>query len=185
MRSLFRWTLAVLFAVVAFNAQAQDSAATAAAPVGPGGACRDYPCKILVDWGSGQTAASYPSDRRYGQAADFEPTIKFVFGDIKLRIVDGGDVMVMTLRPMMKNAMCDAMAGTNTDMSCQTVDEVQVQFNSLMPGVKAPGTVRVTNRCGAGDQRMSVTQMANFTANFVAYQLASDKKGMKRPTAKC
>ncbi len=183
MRSLFRAALAIVIAGFAFDVQAQDSAA--AAPAGPGGACRDYPCKLLIDWGSGQTAASYPNDRRYGQAADFEPTLKFVFSDLKMRIVDGGDVMVMTIRPIMKNAMCDAMAGTNTDMSCQTVDEVQVQFNSLMSGVKAPGTMRVTNRCGAGDQRMTVPQMANFTANFLAFQLAADKKGMKRPTSKC
>ena len=174
--------LALLSVFVAPALGAQDSTAAAA---GPGGPCRDYPCKILLDWGSGNTAASFPNDRRYGQAADFEPTLKFTFQEARLRIVDGGDVMVITFRPVMKNAMCDAMAGTNTDMSCRTVDEVQVQFNTPMPNVKAPNTMRITNRCGAGDQRMSVAQMATYTANMIAWQVATDRKGLKRPTAKC
>jgi hypothetical protein len=149
------------------------------------GPCRDTPCRIALDWGSGNTAANFPVDRRYGTPNDFEPMVVAGLRDAGMRTLTAGEGMQMTLRVTMKNAMCDAMPGTNTDMSCRTIDEVQVQWVSPSAEVKTPPSVRVTNRCGAGDQRMTVAQMANFTAAMIAYQTAPDKKGLKRPSARC
>lgn len=158
--------------------QAQDAPPAA-------GPCRETPCRMTLDWGSGNTAANFPVDRRYGTPNDFEPMVLAGLRDAGLTMVTTGDAIQMTLRIGMKNAMCDAMPGTNTDMSCRTIDEVQVQWVAATADTKAPPSVRVTNRCGAGDQRMNIAQMAAFTAASIAYQTAPDKKGLKRPSARC
>lgn len=154
-------------------------------PPASAGPCREATCKLALDWGSGNTAANFPVDRRYGTPNDFEPMVLAGLRDAGFRMVTAGDGLQMTLRVVMKNAMCDAMPGTNTDMSCRTIDEVQVQWVSPASDVKPPPSVRVTNRCGAGDQRMNIAQMAAYTAASIVYQTATDRKGLKRPSAKC
>ncbi|MGQ0647240.1 MAG: hypothetical protein ACT4P7_06685 [Gemmatimonadaceae bacterium] len=152
----------------------------------PTGPCRDAPCRLMIDWGAGTSAASYGADRRYGPAADIEPLLKQYLTEHRLRMVESGaDAMLVTVRPTVKNAMCDQMAGTSTDMSCRTIDELTIQFTSSDPAVKAPGSMRVANRCGAGDTKMTVAQMARYAADFMAYNLAVDKKGLKRAVARC
>ena len=152
----------------------------------PGGVCRDAPCRILVDWGPSASAASYGADRRYGAASDIEMLIKAALVEHKFRVVEtGADAMLLTLRIKMVRAMCDQMAGTSTDMSCQTIDEIMVQFTAPDPAVKAPSMMRVSNRCGAGDTKMTIAQIAKYSADFLSYSLATDKKGLKRAVSRC
>lgn len=173
---------AAILALVTTLAQA----ATAQDAPPPGGPCRDAPCRIQVDWGPSASAASYGADRRYGAAADIEMLIKQHLAEHKFRIVEtGADAMLLTLRIKMVRAMCDQMAGTSTDMSCQTIDEIMVQFTTPDPTVKAPGMMRVTNRCGAGDTKMTIAQIAKYSADYLAYNLATDKKGLKRAVSRC
>jgi hypothetical protein len=178
---IFLMSAALVGLALATPALAQDPP-PAPAPVGP---CRDTPCRLTLDWGSGTTAANLPVDRRYGTPNDFEPLVISGLKEAGFRMATAGDGMLLTLRIAMKNAMCDAMPGTNTDMSCRTIEEVQAQWVSPSAEVKAPSSVRVTNRCGAGDQRMNIVQMAAFTAASIAYQTAPDRKGLKRPSARC
>jgi hypothetical protein len=180
-RAEFVWRGCAVLALFMFapEALAQD------APANPGGPCRDGSCKVIYDWGAGATAASYGSDRRYGAAADIEPLLKQYLGERGLRIVESGEAMLLTVRISITNAMCDQMAGTSTDMSCRTINELIIQFSSNDAAVKAPGTMRVSNRCGAGDTKMTIAQMARYAADFVAYGVAQDKKGMKRAVARC
>src|ERR1019366_5903961 len=103
---------------------APSALAAQAAPAAPV-ACRDSTCRLLFDWGGGQTSSSFPSDRRYGSGDDFESQGRSVLASKGFRMSDAmvaGEI-VITLRPRMKNAMCDTMSGTNTDMSCQTIDD--------------------------------------------------------------
>ncbi len=144
---MHRVIAALTMMCLAGTADAQDPPAAASA-----GPCRGAPCRVLLDWGSGNTAANFPVDRRYGTPNDFEPMVIAGLRDGGMQVTSSGDAMQMTLRVAMKNAMCDAMPGTNTDMSCRTIDEVQVQWVSPDAAVKAPSSLRVTNRCGAGDQ---------------------------------
>lgn len=178
MRVRIALTIAALF-LSSSTLRGQDPPPASAGP------CREAPCKLALDWGSGNTSANFPVDRRYGTPNDFEPMVLAGLRDAGFRMATSGEVMQMTLRIAMKNAMCDAMPGTNTDMSCRTIDEVQVQWVSSASDVKPPPSVRVTNRCGAGDQRMNIAQMAAYTAASIVYQTAADRKGLKRPSAKC
>lgn len=180
MRRFLPVVAAIAACLSARAAQAQEAAPQAAGP------CRDAPCRVTYDWGSGATAATYGSDRRYGAAVDLEQLFKEVLQGNGLRIVESGDgATLITVRIKMARAMCDQMAGTSTDRSCQTVDELMIQFSSPDPAVKPPGGMRVANRCGAGDTKMTVAQMARYAGDYVTYQLAVDKKAAKRAVARC
>lgn len=155
-------------------------------PPSPGGVCRDGPCLVTYDWGAGATPASFGADRRYGPAADIEPLLRQHLREHGLRIVESGDdAMRLTVRISMVNAMCDQMAGTSTDMSCRTINEMVIQFSAPSADVKAPGAMRVANRCGAGDMKMTVAQMAQYAADYLSYNLAKERKGLKRAVARC
>lgn len=146
--------------------------------------CRSAPCRIAFDWG-GESAASHGSDRRYGPASDLETLLPRLLSERGMRIVTTGEAgLVMTVRPKVRRAMCDAMAGTSTDYSCRTIGEIAISFAST-DTVKAPNAVRVTNRCGAGDTFMTVADFARFTADMLAYQLADEKSRGRRPASKC
>lgn len=156
---------------------AQDAPQTA-------GQCRGAPCRITFDWG-GESAASFGADRRYGPASDIETLLPQLLAERGLRVVSSGDApLVMTVRPKVRRAMCDAMAGTSTDYSCRTIGEIQIQF-ATTDTAKAPNALRVTNRCGAGDTFMTVAVFARYTADMLAYQLADEKSRGRRPASKC
>src|SRR5262245_46304756 len=55
--------------------------AAASAQEGPAAPCRNDPCSITFDWGSGTSAASLPTDRRYGAPLEFETAFKQVMAE--------------------------------------------------------------------------------------------------------
>lgn len=173
---MFRIAMAVAITAVAGAAGAQDAPAA--------GPCRSNLCVIAFDWGS-QSAASHGSDRRYGPAADLETYFPRLLEERGLRVATAGSsVLTMTVRPKVRRAMCDQMAGTDTDYSCKTIGEVQIQFMSS-DTTRAPNAVRVTNRCGAGDTFMTVMDFARLAADMLVYQLAEEKSRGRRPASKC
>lgn len=173
---MLRIAMAVAITLAAAAADAQDAPAA--------GPCRSNLCVIAFDWGS-QSAASHGSDRRYGPAADLESHLPRLLEERGLRVATAGSaVLTMTVRPKVRFAMCDQMAGTDTNYTCKTISEVQIQFMSS-DTTRTPNAVRVTNRCGAGDTFMTVMDFARYTADMVAYQLAEDKSRGRRPTSKC
>jgi hypothetical protein len=148
------------------------------------GPCRAAPCRLTFDWG-GASAASHGSDRRYGPASDVETLLPQFLAERGMRVITAGETaLVMTVRPKVRRAMCDVMAGTGTDYSCRTIGEIAIQF-ATTDTTKAPNAVRVTNRCGAGDTFMTVAVFARFTADMLVYQLADEKTRGRRPASKC
>lgn len=169
--------IAVVITLAAASVGAQD----ASAPVGP---CRTSVCRIVFDWG-GESAASHGSDRRYGPAADVETLLPRLLDARGIRVIPSGSAsLTMTVRPKVRRAMCDQMAGTSTDYSCKTIGEISVQFTAA-DSTRPPNAVRVTNRCGAGDTFLNVADFSRFTAEMVVYQLADEKSRGRRPASKC
>jgi hypothetical protein len=170
---------ALFFALPACSA-AQDTSAVAVTP------CKAATCRLVWDWGSGNTAASFPHDRRYGPASDLEVYVPQYMGEMGFKLsTAAGEGMTMTLRPRMRNAMCDQMAGTGTSYDCRTVQEMQVQFSNAPAGTKLPSAQRITNRCGAGDTFMTIKDFARYAADMMAYQLTPERERGKRPVTKC
>lgn len=171
----------VVSALVAVLAAAPAGAQDASHTAGP---CRGAPCRITFDWG-GASAASHGSDRRYGPASDVETLLPQFLAERGMRVISTGDAaLVMTVRPKVRRAMCDVMAGTGTDYSCRTIGEITIQF-ATTDTTKAPNAVRATNRCGAGDTFMTVADFTRFTVDMLVYQLADEKSRGRRPASKC
>jgi hypothetical protein len=91
----------------------------------------------------------------------------------------------MTLRPRVRSAMCDVMAGTDTDMSCKTISDLAVQVATTDSTVKVPGNLRVTNRCAAGNKFMTVAEFAKYASDMIVYNLSDPKTRGRQPSAKC
>lgn len=170
-------------AIIAILAVSTSIAGAQDAPGSPA-PCRSAACRIVFDWG-GESAASHGSDRRYGPAADVEILLPKLLSERGLRVITTGEAPILvTVRPKVRRAMCDQMAGTDTDYSCKTIGEIQIQFASS-DSVRAPNSIRVTNRCGAGDTFMTVAEFARLTADMMTYQLAEEKTRGRRPGSKC
>jgi len=95
--------------------------------------CKNAPCVMALDWGSGMTSSSYPPDRRYGSGDDFESRFRTAMGAHGYQLREGPieGAMAMNLRPTMKSkVMCDAMAGINPDMNCTAITGLAVSFTS-------------------------------------------------------
>ena len=167
-------------ALLASVAAAQEKAPT---PV----PCRDSTCRLVFDWGGGQSASSFPQDRRYGSGEDFEVKVRATLLARGMRLTDDtkpGEV-VITLRPRTKKAMCDAMAGTNTDMSCVTIGDLLLNFAGGDATLKPPGGKSVKNSCGDVTVLMSMAQFGTYTGELIAFYVEGEKKGERRPSSKC
>jgi hypothetical protein len=156
----------------------------AAAPIGP---CQEHPCALSFDWGNGTSAASLPTDRRYGAPADFEASLKQTLTEHGLRVTDDdrNSKASIRLRLSMMSAICDFMPGTNTDRSCKTVRDVALSFVNSDPAAKQIGATRLTNRCGASDQVMSTAQFGRYTGLIIDYLIEGEAKKLQRPAPKC
>ncbi|MFI5311074.1 MAG: hypothetical protein ACHQQ3_07560 [Gemmatimonadales bacterium] len=158
--------------------------AVAAAPPPP---CSLASCRVIFDWGGGQTAANFPQDQRYGSGDDFESRVRSSFIGKGLHLADAaqsGQVLI-TLRPRVKSAMCNAMPGTNTDMSCQMIGDLTIVFSGGEPGTKPPGSRNLRNSCGDASMLMTMSQFGQYTGEMLAFFLDGEKKGEKRPSLKC
>ena len=183
MKQLSRILVAIL--VAAFALAAVAAPAPAQESTVP---CKAAACLFVLDWGGGHTSASYPPDRRYGSGDDFESRFRTAMGSRGYRLTDKPreGAMTLTIRPTMKSrVMCDAMAGINTDMSCTAMTNLAVSFTSGEPTVKAPGAIRITNRCGAGDIYLLNKDFAQFSADMIWYQLEGQAAKADRPNVNC
>lgn len=165
-----------------------STAGAQAAADAPPGPCHELSCGLNFDWGSGKTAASFGPDRRYGSGDDFESRFRGALGESGYRVKDppASGPLLISVRPIMRaKAMCDQMSGTNTDMSCTAMSDVTIAFQSTDPAAKAPGSVRVTNRCGANDTFMTMAVFAKYAADMVYWTLEGQAKKMQRPTGRC
>ena len=168
---------AAVFVVVS-HAPAQGAPA---APV----PCRDSMCRVVFDWGGGQTSA--PMDRRYGSGDDFEAKVRSALTAKQYRMTEEtkpGEI-VIALRPRMKSAICDAMPGLNTDLSCKTIGDLAIAFSGGDATLKPPGARSVRNSCGDATMMMTMAQFGQYTGDMIAYFMEGEKKGERRPSLKC
>jgi hypothetical protein len=184
MRRSVAWSaLAIVLALFALPAAL--SAQETPAPLSTIGLCRESACRIVYDWGGGQSTSSYPSDRRYGTPSDLETMLKSALTERGFRLrTDGDDAQRITIRVSMTSAICDEMPGTNTQRDCKTISDLMVQFAATATNPKPPNAMMIRNRCGA-DRLMNIAQMAHYAADFLAYELAPDKKGLSRAVGRC
>ncbi|HSL71061.1 MAG TPA: hypothetical protein VK864_12520, partial [Longimicrobiales bacterium] len=99
------------------------------------GPCRVKTCHIQVEWGV--SGPPLVADRRYGALGEYlQRTLKHLTdAGQQFSVGDGSDALILRLRPRVVSAMCDYMSGTSTDMSCQTIGEVQVDVSNPNPSV--------------------------------------------------
>lgn len=150
--------------------------------------CKESACVLSIDWGAGKTSATYPPDRRYGSGDDFESRFKAALAEraIRFREVPTPDLLLMTVRPTMRNrVMCDRIGGLNRDMTCTAMVMLAVTFTSPNSGVKAPAAIRVSNRCAAGDIFLTHRDFATYAAEMIWYQLEGQAAKAERPRANC
>jgi hypothetical protein len=150
--------------------------------------CHLQPCGITIDWGSGNTSATYGPDRRYGSGDDFDAKVRSALADhgIRTKEAPAEGALLLTLRPtMLTKAMCDVMAGTGTDYHCTAMSDLAVTFTSKDPGTKAPNALRIPNRCGAGGEYMRMGPFAQYAADVIYFNLEGQKKKEPRPVARC
>ena len=150
--------------------------------------CKDATCALNIDWGGGKTSANYPPDKRYGSGDDFEQRFKSALREKGLRFQDTplDGAITMVVRPTMTaKVMCDAMAGINTDKSCTAMTLLAVTFTNAPAGAKAPGAMRITNRCGAGDIYLGHREFAQYSAEMIWFQLVGQAAKAERPRVNC
>jgi hypothetical protein len=122
-RSVACCALAIVLAL--FARPAALSAQETPAPPAPAGLCRASACRIVYDWGGGQSSSSLPTDRRYGTPSDLETMLKSALTERGFRLLtDGDDAQRITIRVSMTSAICDEMPGTNTQRDCKTISDL-------------------------------------------------------------
>lgn len=150
-------------------------------------ACRDLPCAIVVDWTRAGGVSNQQVDRRYGNPTQLEDLLRARLRERGFTMQGGAENrdLRFLLQPNVRNAMCDHMPGTTTDMSCRAIVEINVRVEGpeqVTRGVDLPSRLR--NRC-SGDEVMPVDKLATFVADWIAYAVEGKAKGEKRPVARC
>jgi hypothetical protein len=175
-----RTAVALAVSVIAFTGATPLKAQEEPPPAGP---CRTITCHIHVVWGPEGMPTRH--DRRYGVVGEFESRMVRHLESAGLRFVvaDSKTTLTFTLRPKVVRAMCDVMSGTDTDMSCQMISEVEVEVHNPDPAVKVSRSMRIRNRCG-DDQLTDIAKFSEYSAGMIAYELSLDPK-RKRPTNRC
>jgi hypothetical protein len=141
-------------------------------------------CSIVFDWGNGGSPPDI--DRIYGSPAAMESAFTKALTDAGWHITSAtaGSSMTITVRPTVANRVrCESMSGTNTDMSCHTVERATATFVSNDSSVKAPKRVEAISRCSDPKAYPSFPQFGQFAGEMVAYQVAGGKG--QRPSVKC
>jgi hypothetical protein len=162
---------ATVLAAIPALAGAQDAAK---------GLCRQTACSVAFEWSGGNAP---DPDRRYGSPGDLEQAFVSRLEALGFDIEDHA-ASVLTLRVTMENAaMCDAMPGTDTDMSCHTASRASVVFASSDPAVKAPAPVDVHPHCADPKILPKMVDFGRYAAEWTSYA-AGGEKGT-RPSTKC
>jgi hypothetical protein len=60
-----------------------------------------------------------------------------------------------------------------------------ITFMGPPAGTKAPGAMRITNRCGAGDVYLSHKDFAQYAAETIWFQLVGQAQKAERPRVNC
>jgi hypothetical protein len=149
--------------------------------------CRDSPCAVTVDWTREGGLASQVPDRRYGNPTQLEAHVKARLTELGFanhQSANGGALRILVV-PGIRNAMCDELAGTTTDMSCRAIVEIEARLegpDALRRDVDLPSRIR--NRCSS-DRVMPVDRFGAFIADWIVYALEGRSKGERRPVARC
>ena len=141
-------------------------------------------CSIVFDWGNGGNPPEI--DRMYGAPSAMESAFVKVLTDAGWHIVPGtsSSSMIVTLRPVPANRVrCETMSGTNTDLSCHTVERATASFVSNDTSVKAPNRVDIIPRCSDPKAYPTFAQFGQFAGEMLVYQMAGGKGA--RPSIKC
>lgn len=150
--------------------------------------CRETPCQLVFDWGSGQSASSVTPDRRYGSGDEFEAKFRSAMGLRGYRTKDTpteGGMVLMVRVTTAKRVMCDQLPGTNPDMTCTAISQVNATYTSGDPKVKAPGSIRVNNRCATNGVYMLNRDFAQYSVDMIWYSLEGEAAKGERPVNKC
>jgi hypothetical protein len=151
-------------------------------------ACKSATCVFKLDWGGNKSSGDYPPDKRYGSGDDFEQRFRNALREHGLRFQDTPieGAIVMVARPTMTpRVMCDPMAGINPDKTCTAMTALAISFTSPPGGPKAPGAIRISNRCAAGDVFLSHKDFGQYAANMIWYQLEGQAAKAERPRVNC
>jgi hypothetical protein len=141
-------------------------------------------CAIVFDWGNGGNPPDI--DRMYGAPSAMESAFVKALNDAGWHITMGtsSSSMILTLRPVTANRVrCETMSGTNTDMSCHTVERATASFVSNDTSLKAPNRVDIIPRCSDPKAYPTFAQFGQFAGELLAYQMAGGKGS--RPSIKC
>ena len=168
-------------AVILTAALTQNTAAQEATPLGP---CAVNSCNLFVEWGP--SGPPLGLDRRYGAVAEYQQRLiaALVGAGQKFTDAESKDALFLILRPRVVSAMCDVMAGTNTDRGCQMIEEIDVEVRNADPALKLPKSFRIRNRC-ADDSMMDVARFSDFSMGTITYELNRNDPKRKRPLARC
>ena len=63
--------------------------------------------------------------------------------------------------------------------------DLAVNFTSADPASKAPGALRISNRCGSPDTYMKMSEFGQYAADMLYYSLEGEKKKEPRPVSRC
>jgi len=143
--------------------------------------CAQTGCSVTFDWGNGGSAPD--DDKVYGAPAGLESAFIRALNEAGWR-TEAGTMMIMLRLTPQNRVSCEAMAGTNTDMSCHTVNRAVVSFTSSDTSVKAPGRVEVVPRCSDPKNWPTFAQFGQYAGQMVVYQVEKGGKG-PRPSLKC
>lgn len=159
----------------------------AAQEQGDAAPCRERPCAVVVDWTRAGGIVAQAPDRRYGNAAELEDRLKSTLAErgYALHGGTGGQDLRILLIPIVREAMCDELPGTSTDMSCRAIVEIEARVEkpaSVSREIDLPSRIR--NRCPS-NKIMPVDKLADFVADWIIYAVDGRMKGERRPIARC
>lgn len=143
--------------------------------------CAQTGCVVTFDWGNGGAAPD--DDKIYGTPAALESAFLRALSGAGWRVGSGTTTLMLRLTPQ-NRVRCEAMEGTNTDMSCHTVNRAVASFASSDTSVKAPGRVEVVPRCSDPKNWPTFAQFGQYSGEMLVYQLEKGGKG-PRPSLKC
>ena len=173
-----RLSIAVVALTLVSGVRAQDA---------PSIACKQATCVFRLDWGGNRSASDYPPDKRYGSGDDFDQRFRNALRERGFRFQDSPleGAILMTARPTMTGkVMCDPMAGINPDRTCTAMTALAISFTAPA-GTNAPGAMRITNRCAAGDIFLSHREFGQYAADMIWFQLEGQGAKADRPRVNC
>ena len=142
-------------------------------------------CSVAFEWGNGGTPPDV--DRIYGAPSSLESAFIKSLRDAGWNVSTGaptGGMSILVRLYVQNRVRCEAMSGTNTDMSCHTVGRGTVTFTSTDTTAKAPGRTEFLSRCSDPKSYPTFAQFGQYVGETLAYQIEHQSQGA-RPRLKC